>query len=159
MGDEPRLLCDGMLGSLARWLRLVGFDTAYAASTLSDDEVLALCGREGRLLVTRDVSLHQRGLRMGLSCQVLDDESVLDQVQVLVRRGALRLDPARFFSRCTRCNGGLEKETPAAVRGSVPPAVFDQHEEFWRCASCGHIYWKGTHVEEIHRRLAGLQEG
>lgn len=156
MGSSPTFLCDGMLGSLARWLRLVGFDTAYADSKLRDEEVLAQSRAEGRILLTRDQDLARRARTAGSSCQLLEDGSVESQIRSLVRGGTLELDPRRFFSRCTRCNGPLRATSREAAGPRLPARILELHSEFWECPQCGHIYWQGTHVEEILRKLSGL---
>lgn len=153
----PAFVCDGMLGSLARWLRLLGFDTLYAGSHLDDNDVLELCRREGRVLLTRDVALLQRARNQNQGCWDLSDGTVQSQVQSLLERAAIHLDPERFFTRCTRCNGSLGPRTKAEVASRVPAGILELHTQFWQCGACGHVYWKGTHVEEIHRKLAGFR--
>ncbi|QQG40096.1 MAG: DUF5615 family PIN-like protein [Candidatus Aenigmatarchaeota archaeon] len=55
---KKRFLADDMLGSLVRWLRMIGYDTVYSKSLdLSDDEIVALAKKEGRTIVTRDRGL------------------------------------------------------------------------------------------------------
>ena len=49
----PRLFVDAMLGRLARWLRLAGYDAAYWRDG-SDEALMAAAQAEDRLIVTRD---------------------------------------------------------------------------------------------------------
>lgn len=153
MAGPPRFLCDGMLGSLARWMRLLGFDTAYAESTLTDEQVLQRCIQEGRSLLTRDAQLRERAAANGRAAFDAGEGSVEDQVRRLVQAGTIRLHPERFFTRCTRCNGDLASTPVASVRDRLPPRILELHAEFWMCNACGQIYWKGTHVDEILKRL------
>jgi uncharacterized protein with PIN domain len=64
----------------------------------------------------------------------------------------------RALSRCLECNGLLAPSPPAAVRGRVPPYTFATQREFWTCAGCDRVYWAGTHVEGIQRRLGRVLE-
>ncbi len=52
---------DAMLGKLARWLRILGYDTAYERD-VSDEELIERVGHEKRWLLTRDRYLAQRRL-------------------------------------------------------------------------------------------------
>lgn len=51
---ELRFACDAMLGRLARWLRLLGYDTFYS-SEIKDAELLEVCSQGNWILLTRDV--------------------------------------------------------------------------------------------------------
>ena len=52
-------MADVHLGTLARFLRLLGFDTRYG-NDVSDAELAELTSRERRILLTRDVGLLKR---------------------------------------------------------------------------------------------------
>src|SRR5436190_8642950 len=58
-GRSMKLLCDHMLGSLARWLRFMGYDTAYPEPG-PDRMLIERARAEGRVLVTRDKELAGR---------------------------------------------------------------------------------------------------
>ncbi|MGH2670791.1 MAG: Mut7-C RNAse domain-containing protein, partial [bacterium] len=103
MPEPVKFLCDGMLGSVARWLRLLGFDAAYAGSEATDSEVLARAEREGRFLATRDLQLVQRSLKKGVPALLLRPGTKEEQLLILLMHSGADLDPARFFTRCTDC--------------------------------------------------------
>jgi uncharacterized protein len=154
---EPlKFLCDGMLGSLARWLRILGFDAAYAGSSASDDEVLAQAEREARFLATRDLALVQRAIKKGVPALLLRQGTKEEQMLILLMHSGAELDPARFFTRCTECGEVLASATAAEVADKVPPAVHGLHKEFWRCGRCGHVYWQGSHVTEMESKILDL---
>ena len=67
-----KLLCDHMLGSLAKWLRIFGFDTLYPDATTNDDEVLHIAKAEKRLLISRDKELITRGKKVQLEVNLVD---------------------------------------------------------------------------------------
>ncbi len=143
----PRLLVDAMLGRLAHWLRLMGYDAAYWRDG-SDEALIDAAQAEDRLIVTRDHALAgRRGVRA-----VLIAAEALDE-QILEARTALGGAPAPF-TRCSVCGGELTDLPHAAARDLVPPYVWQTQTQFSRCALCGRVYWKGTHWPALQRRLA-----
>lgn len=150
--STPSFLSDHMLGTLARWLRLLGFDTAYPEPPQDDDALLDRMDTEGRILLTRDRDLADRGGSRAL--YVASDD--LD-VQVLSVLRAFNLSPADPLSRCSLCNAPLEEADKGSVEGEVPVGVFESQERFWRCRSCGQIYWQGSHWERIGRKISAYE--
>ncbi len=139
---EPRFVADAMLGRLARWLRLLGWDVLYDPS-LDDRELARLAAREDRVLLSRDRGLLARRIvRRGLL--VRDDDVGLQLAQVLGELG-LRPDPARAWTRCSVCNTLTEEVPKQSVEGRVPAYTFATHDRFRRCPGCGRVYWAGTH--------------
>jgi uncharacterized protein len=151
-----KFLCDAMLGSVARWLRLLGYDAAYVGPKASDDEVLAQAERENRFLATRDLQLMQRALRRNLGALLLKEASKEEQVLLLLMHAGAKLDPSRFFTRCTECGELLQRATKSDVLDTLPPSVAKTHDEFWRCPACSHVYWQGSHVTEIEKKILEL---
>lgn len=142
---EPSFLLDGMLGSLARWLRIMGYDSAY----LKDEEDGALLSVQGdRFLLTRD---RQLALRAGAKGFYLESDGLDAQLSAVVQRFGLRYDAER--TRCTACNGRLEKVPKDLVRDQVAEGTWNGHQEFWRCLDCGKVFWQGAHWMNIRRRL------
>lgn len=147
MDDPIRLIADGMLGRLARWLRLLGYDTAYERNT--DDLELARRARaEGRVLLTRDRAL---AARRGLRTLLIESERVQEQVRQVVE--ALGPPPHPALSRCSLCNVPLEPATPQQVADRVPPYVLQTQKRFGVCPICGRVYWAGTHLQQMKRYL------
>ncbi len=145
-----RLLCDHMLGSLARWLRFMGYDTAYPRP-IPDRELVALARKEERILVTRDKEL---AARVPGAIQVRSDD-LEGQIREVAAALPLRLvDP---LSRCSLCNTVLEPAAIDEVRDRVPEGVRSRHHEFWRCTTCGRVYWKGSHWDKMIERLNNLR--
>ncbi len=145
--ESLRLLADGMLGRLARWLRLLGYDTAYEND--ADDLELARRARaEGRILLTRDRSL---AARRGLRTLLIESERVQDQVRQVVE--TLGPPPNPALSRCSLCNVPLEPAAPRQVADRVPPYVLQTQKRFGICPTCGRVYWAGTHLEHMKRYL------
>lgn len=138
---ETRFVADVHLGRLARYLRMLGFDTLYE-NALSDRELVTISCVQRRVLLTRDRELlMHRALTHGVFVR---GDRPRDQLQDVLSRLDLR-DTFRPFTRCMSCNGQLEPIDRDLVLGRVPPRVSDRHQEFRHCPQCGQIYWRGTH--------------
>jgi uncharacterized protein with PIN domain len=135
-----RLLADGMLGRLARWLRLLGYDVAYD-NAASDNELARRARAEGRVLLTRDREL---AARRGLDTLLLESQMLEEQVREVQHR--LGPPPQPALSRCSVCNGELRPVPRAEVSELVPRYVLRTQTKFRRCSNCGRIYWPGTHL-------------
>lgn len=144
--DRPRLLVDAMLGRLARWLRLMGYDTIYWREG-SDEELIRQAQADGRLIVTRD---HQLAGRRGMWALLVAAETL--DAQIVEVRALLGGEP-QPFTRCSECNGVLAELPHAAARALVPPYVWHTQTHFRRCPDCGRVYWKGTHWPAMAQRL------
>ena len=142
-----KLLADSMLGRLAKWLRLLGYDTAYFRA-LPDESLLALARAEGRLVLTRDRRLVRR---RGLRALYIQSDALPEQVRQVVRD--LRLRGVGRAPRCPMCNRELMQVAKRAIRERVPPYVYRTQSEFSRCPQCERIYWAGTHWERIRAHL------
>lgn len=139
-----------MLGRLAIWLRLLGYDTAYP-NDATDAQLVRIARAENRVLLTRDVELtRRRGLRFVL----IESEQVEDQVRQVFR--ALDLTAREAFSRCAECNRALADVSKESVRGDVPPYVFHTQERFRRCPQCARVYWRGTHWARMLGQMQDL---
>jgi uncharacterized protein with PIN domain len=151
-----RFVCDAMLGSLARWLRLFGFDCLYAGVTLADPEVAALARADERWLLTRDRALAAVGPPRTLLIRADRLDAQLGEV---FQRLALAPAPTLAAARCAECNGELAAVEARAVAGQVPPYVLATAARFRRCLACGRVYWPGTHGERIARRMEQVVAG
>jgi uncharacterized protein with PIN domain len=141
------LLADGMLGRLAKWLRLLGYDTEYD-NKASDLELARRARSEGRILLTRDRELAaRRGLRT-----ILIESQVLEE-QVRQVEEELGPPPDSALTRCSVCNVVLTPAEREEVSDKVPPYVLRTQEEFRVCSSCGRVYWPGSHLAQITRQL------
>ncbi len=147
-----RFAADRMLGKLAKWLRILGYDTFYSR-TLSNDRFLALAD-EGRILLSRNTRLVGKMAPDGLLFIEANDPKM--QLQGLIRLLGLKPDPDKFFSRCTVCNGLLEPVESEDVVGKVPDHIWTRHNRFSECKTCGRIYWPGSHLTRSRREIRRL---
>jgi uncharacterized protein with PIN domain len=143
-----RFVADGHLGTLARYLRLLGFDTKFGADWT--DEVLTnVSATEQRILLTRDRGLlKRRTVTRGLFIRHDEPEA---QVIDVVRRLHL-VDRLQPFTRCMACNGLLEGVDKSMIVERLEPGTRRHFDEFRRCRECDRLYWAGSH----HARLRGL---
>ncbi|KPK78328.1 MAG: hypothetical protein AMS25_16050 [Gemmatimonas sp. SM23_52] len=143
-----------MLGRLARWLRTLGFDTAYD-DAISDEELVRRAFEERRYVLTRDRRLPEQW-RMK-NCLVLESDAPVDQLREVVAH--LRLEPSeRLFTRCRICNAELVPAGSEEVEARVPASVRERHTAFVRCPDCGRVYWEGSHTERMMSVLTRVFE-
>jgi len=145
---EPRFVCDANLGRLARYLRLLGFDTLYR-NDFRDREVAELSARQRRILLTRDRRLLRR--RILTHAYFVRAEDPREQAREVVRRFDLAAR-ARPFTRCARCNGLLEDVDKEQILDRLEPKTRRYYDRFRRCRDCARLYWQGSH----HDRAAAL---
>ena len=144
-----KFIADEMLGKLAKWLRICGYDTSYFRH-IRDSELLRISVAEKRLLLTRDTLLiRRRGLKNFLFISY--DEPV-DQIKQVIRELDIPY-PSEPFTRCIMCNNLLEAYTKEEACRDVPEYVCKTQEVFGRCPGCHKIYWKGTHYERMEKIL------
>jgi uncharacterized protein with PIN domain len=146
-----RFLLDGMLGSLARWLRIGGYDTEYRKDT-PDDDLIEEAARDDRILLTRDEVLSIRAGKRGVKVVFLErdaDEKALAQLAAELH---LTFDPS--MARCPKCNHTVDKVEKTAVAGKVPEGTYRVVDDYWLCPSCGGIYWRGSHWPRIVETLS-----
>lgn len=154
----PRFLADRMVGKLARWLRLLGYDTTYLPQ-LSPEGVMREARREGRIILTRDSRIVRR--KDAPPLLFIESDRFREQLGQVIE--ALRIDPLRYLlTRCSECNERLQPITKNEVRARVPEYVWRTQEEFRCCPTCRRLYWGATHKEHILeelRRLGLLETG
>ncbi len=152
-----RFIADAMLGSLARWLRILGYDTVYF-KRISDRELLEYAAKENRVILTRDYGLYRRAKKRNLEAVYFETSKIDRMLKILAKKYSisLNIDPNR--TRCPICNGSLRKVSRKEVEGKVPEVVFREHSEFWICSKCGKIYWKGTHWISMEKILSEVRE-
>ncbi len=158
-GQDPKFVVDAMLGRLARWLRILGFDTWYFRE-IEDRELLDLHQATGRILLTRDTRL-VLCRRVGRHVLIRSDRWE-DQLQQVVTALSLDVCREKMLTRCLLCNRPLEKLSREDVYGRIPDYVAGSMSAFHGCGSCGKIYWAGTHrkrMEKVVSMLCSCGEG
>ncbi len=150
---ERRFVADVHLGALARFLRMLGYDTLHSAA-LSDAQIRLAALEEARVVLTRDRELLKcADIPRGAYVRALKPEEQLREVDARYRLAAA----ARPFSRCLICNVPLRPVEKAEIVSALPPAVAEAQLRFTRCPGCLRVYWPGSHyarmVEVLGRTL------
>lgn len=161
---ELRFIADSNVGKLAKWLRLMGYDTLFFKD-VDDNLLIEIALNEGRILLTRDTRLVQRRVVTGVSVAkhgtlkaiLLQEDNPKLQLRQVVKELNLELYAAPF-TRCMECNCSLTPRHKDEVRKLVPPYVFRTQSQFMQCEGCNRIYWRGTHWQRMHEELQKLIE-
>jgi hypothetical protein len=139
-----------MVGKLARWLRLAGWDTVYR-NPITDKELLEIAQRENRIILTRDRKLRLKGGTQQIL--VVTSENPFEQFITVAKHFQLDVE-SNCFRRCLECNGELVQVRKEEYADAIPPHVYKTQTRFSRCSSCGRLYWPGTHYDSMRKRLA-----
>jgi uncharacterized protein with PIN domain len=150
-GEAPPLLLDAMLGRLARWLRLMGYDAAFLADT-PDLLIVRKAMAEGRLVLTRD---HALSKRHGIRALFIESEDIDEQIAQVIEAIGPAGNPVK--PRCGYCNQPLVPTDREAVRDRVPPYVLRTESEFRVCETCRRVYWPGTHWQSVEARIDEIE--
>ncbi len=152
LSSPVRFVLDVHLGKLARWLRLLGFDSAYR-NDYADAEIVAIAAGENRLVLTRDRRLlYHREIVYGRYVRAVQPDA---QVIEILRRYRLAADQ-QPFRRCLDCNGRILPVTKEEVLDQLEPKTRRYYSAFSRCASCRKIYWQGDHYTRLLAKLRAL---
>ena len=151
-----KFIADSMLGRLARWLRLLGYDTLYYPH-IEDSILLRIAREDSRILLTRDARLVKvRGLQRFLLLKENNPSKQLRKVVETFKLKIYGMDGVKrevFLNRCVICNASLNAIQKEKIKGAVPEYVYRTSDVFRQCSECGKIYWKGTHPEKIRKKL------
>ena len=146
---EPNDICfaaETTLGKLAKWLRILGFDTDYQ-SGVAPKRFVDAAGEE-RILLTRTRQV--RDQNKGRKLVFITANDPFEQVNQVIQALGLVSADTRPFSRCTLCNILTRPVDRDSVQGRVPDYVWGTHTEFKSCSGCGRIYWGGSHIQRSH---------
>lgn len=140
--ENPKFICDFMLGRLAKWMRLLGLDTEYFRDT-NGKTISYHSKKRGRTILTRSKILSKKYDDSIL----IESENLTDQLKQI--KNIVEIN--RPFSRCPVCNTETKKAGKEEIKNAVPSYVFETHNDFKRCPECGRVFWKGTHYKEIKK--------
>ncbi len=147
-----KFVLDVHLGKLAKYMRMLGFDTLYETG-YDDMDIVAIAGNEKRIILTR----HRELLKMKVVTHGywIRSTNPLKQAAEVIHRFDM-ISSSKPFYRCLACNGIIMKTDKESVLPCIEAGTKRYYEEFSRCTSCGKIYWKGTHYERMERIIEKL---
>jgi len=142
-----------MLGKLAKGLRMLGYDTLYYRG---EDfyQLIQLARQEERILLTRDTKLALRRPKDRIITITEDHPS--RQLKEVVQKGGLSLGEEILYTRCLLCNDTIDAIPREEAEGKVPDFIFSQQRDFYRCPKCRRIYWQGSHLGNMLKRVKEL---
>lgn len=144
---QPKFIADVHLGTLTKYLRMLGIDTAYK-NNYTDNDLIRISLKEKRAILTKDVGLLKHNIvTHGYYVRGIDPE--VQSKEIILRFNLLNYINA--FSRCLKCNLPLQKIDKEKVTSSLPDKVRANQNEFYLCEYCGKIYWQGSHYERMKK--------
>ncbi|MBS7648414.1 Mut7-C RNAse domain-containing protein [Candidatus Bathyarchaeota archaeon] len=143
---------DGMLGKIARWLRMLGYDTKYC-NNMSDDEILKVAFKEKRIILTRDYQFFRKANFHGVRAIFIEGKTHIEKLADLSRQLNIDLEINIDKSRCPKCNARIMPISKEEVKAKIPASTYKIYDEFWICTDCGQVYWKGSHWKKINNAL------
>lgn len=152
--SPARFLLDIHLGQLARYLRLLGFDTLYPDESVDDAALAQLAHDEDRILLSRDRGLLMRGIVVHGYC--LRTKEPKAQLTAVLHRYDL-FDQIQETPRCLRCNGRLQPIAKETILHRLEPKTKRYYDEFQICQACGQIYWQGSHYPKLRQFVAEMR--
>jgi uncharacterized protein len=137
-----RFVCDVMLGRLAKYLRILGFDAAYITSLKILDRFTRDNGPTYFLTRRTSAVPYEQTIRI----KATNVREQLRELKALIRP---HLDPGKMLQRCINCNMLLVDTDKKSIEHLVPEFVFHTYTSFKVCPSCSRVYWEGTHAEHM----------
>ena len=154
---EVKFVADNNVGKLARWLRLIGYDTLLFQKK-DDNQMIETALNEDRMILTKDSQFIRRRLVTSGRLRAIHIEQDDPRIQVREVVQALNLNyHFKPFSLCLECNQELMAREKEEVGKRVPTHVFKTQTQYMECPTCHRIYWRGTHWQAMVKRLQELQ--
>lgn len=150
---EPRFILDVHLGKLARYLRMLGFDTLYH-NNYDDPELADISSNEQRILLTSDRKLLMR--KKITRGYYMRSRHPKQQVKELLKHYKL-FGYRPKFARCISCNGLIRKVKKEMIDAQLMPLTRKHYHEFFQCADCKKIYWEGSHYDKMQRLISQIK--
>ena len=127
-----KFIADGMLGKLARWLRMLGHDVIYWVQ-FDGSEFLELVKREQRVLLTKDLQLYKRAIRKGMDSFYVEGKAESERLAEVAKRYRLDLKIDVNKSNCPLCNTKLNQIPKEQIQSELEKTTFTYYLEFWKC--------------------------
>ncbi len=149
-----KFVVDCMLGKLAKWLRILGFDTLFF-SKAEDEELIDIAQKQRRILLTRDTGIVEKADQ--IKVLFIKSEHWKAQVKQVLDELNLR-EHIKPYSRCIECNVPLKSIPKKQAKNLVTPFVFERSSSFSLCPKCGRVFWPGTHHSDMNFKIEDILE-
>ncbi|MCD6320554.1 MAG: Mut7-C RNAse domain-containing protein [Candidatus Desulfofervidaceae bacterium] len=146
-----KFLVDIMLGKLAKWLRLLGYDTIY--TSISNSRELQDFLEKGYVFLTRRRAWQHYRILRNKPIYLVQNNEVLEQLCEVIKEFHLQFSPELFCSRCLLCNTLLVEKDKTEIASYVSDYVLHNFNHFKQCPKCKRIYWSGSHKKRMQERL------
>lgn len=144
-------MVDHMLIKLGKYLRILGYDAAWDKN-LRTHELIVRANLEGRIFLTRNTRLPDQYPAVK-SVMLLESKDPVEQLSEVVKQTGLDVSVG-LFSKCIKCNVLLDNVADKKeIEGAVHPNVYACHDLFFKCPSCGTVFWHGSHVRNTCTKL------
>jgi uncharacterized protein with PIN domain len=154
---EIKFIADNNVGKLARWLRLIGYDTLLFKQK-NDGQMIKRALSEDRVILTKDTQFMKRRLVTNGTLKTIHIKQDNPKLQVQELVETLNLNyHFKPFSFCLECNRALIARHREEVKNLVPAHVFETQTQYTECPACHRIYWPGTHWQAMVKKLQDLQ--
>jgi uncharacterized protein with PIN domain len=148
-----------MLGKLARFLRLLGYDVQYSTE-YSDETLLKKAFEDDRILITSDENLFKEAVNRNIESMFIKGGSTIDRISQVIKRYNLDLTADPSISRCPQCGSIIKFELKENLKDRIPSRSYEEYDNFWLCTNnrCNKIYWQGSHWDNIKKMMRKIAE-
>lgn len=145
-----------MLGTIAKKLRILGFDSKYF-DTISDEDLLLIAKKENRAIITKDHKFADSAEKHDITVAKITLPTEGGQLLEIAKTfGWKKYEYNADSARCPLCNGTLQQIQKQMVTDMVPTRILEGVERFWICQYCYHLYWKGTHIRNLEKMIGEI---
>ena len=150
-----KFIADIMVGKLARYLRMAGYDVMYINNAI-DDQIIKIARETDRIILTRDsMMLTRREFKKGIIKYLfIKDDKLKNQLDQI--KSDLKVSLKPNLVRCIECNRKLIKVKKEEIKNKVPPYVYKTQKNFLYCKKCDKYYWRGTHYQNIKKAFLNM---
>jgi hypothetical protein len=146
-----------MLGTIAKKLRILGFDSKYF-TTIEDDDLILIAKKENRIIITKDHRLANNAKKHDILTVDIFAHIEEEQILEIAKNLGLKYEFRAESAKCPACNGDLRYIEKNQILDKIPPKVSENVKEFWICDDCKHIYWEGTHIRNLKKFIAEIND-
>jgi len=149
-----RFVVDGILGGLAKWLRILGHTVDYDTRA-TDNLLLEKASKNQMILLTRDEELYRRAVAKRILCLSVQGANEIEMLAEVTKTFNVSLEINITETKCPECGGDLREASRSEVLGRVPDKSLALHDKFWACNTpgCRKVYWIGSHWRQIHNTI------